>query len=101
MSTVRETLAERSNGLAGEEELPALSDRLTVIQPASRLPKLDFQELWQYRELALTFVWRDLKVRYKQTAIGVAWAVLRPALTMLVFVGFRRLAGLSSTGPLT
>jgi lipopolysaccharide transport system permease protein len=84
MSTVRETLAERSNGLAGEEELPALSDRLTVIQPASRLPKLDFQELWQYRELALTFVWRDLKVRYKQTAIGVAWALLQPFVTMVV-----------------
>jgi hypothetical protein len=54
MSTVRETLAERQ-GLAREEELPALSERLTVIQPASRIPKLDFQELWQYRELALTF----------------------------------------------
>jgi lipopolysaccharide transport system permease protein len=55
-----------------------------VIQPASRLPKLDFQELWQYRELALTFVWRDLKVRYKQTAIGVAWALLQPFVTMVV-----------------
>jgi lipopolysaccharide transport system permease protein len=83
MSTVRETLAERQ-GLAHEEELPALPDRLTVIQPASRLPKLDFQELWQYRELALTFVWRDLKVRYKQTAIGVAWALLQPFVTMVV-----------------
>jgi lipopolysaccharide transport system permease protein len=40
--------------------------------------------------------WRDLAVRYKQTAIGIAWAVIRPALTMLVFVAFRRLAGLSS-----
>ena len=83
MSTVRETLAERQ-GLAREEELPALSERLTVIQPASRIPKLDFQELWQYRELALTFVWRDLKVRYKQTAIGVAWALLQPFVTMVV-----------------
>jgi lipopolysaccharide transport system permease protein len=66
------------------DELPPLSDRLTVIRPASRLPKLDFKELWQYRELALTFVWRDLKVRYKQTAIGVMWALLQPFVTMVV-----------------
>jgi lipopolysaccharide transport system permease protein len=83
MSTVRETLAERQ-GLALEEDLPALPERLTVIHPPSRLPKLDFPALWQYRELALTFVWRDLKVRYKQTAIGVAWALLQPFVTMVV-----------------
>ena len=71
--------------VAGDgDELPPLSDRLTVIKPASRVPKLDFRELWQYRELALTFVWRDLKVRYKQTAIGVAWALLQPFITMVV-----------------
>lgn len=67
-----------------EEPHPPLSDRLTVIRPASRLPRLNFQELWQYRELALTFVWRDLKVRYKQTAIGVGWALLQPFVTMVV-----------------
>jgi lipopolysaccharide transport system permease protein len=67
-----------------DDALPPVSDRLTVIRPASRIPKLDFNELWQYRELALTFVWRDLKVRYKQTAIGVAWALLQPFVTMVV-----------------
>jgi lipopolysaccharide transport system permease protein len=71
-------------GSVVEDDLLPLSDRLTVIKPASRLPKLDFGELWQYRELALTFVWRDLKVRYKQTAIGVAWALLQPFVTMVV-----------------
>jgi lipopolysaccharide transport system permease protein len=63
---------------------PPLSGQLTVIRPASRVPKLDFGELWRYRELALTFVWRDLKVRYKQTAIGVTWALLQPFVTMVV-----------------
>jgi homopolymeric O-antigen transport system permease protein len=68
----------------GDDLLP-LSDRVTVIRPSSRVPRLDFRELWHYRELAMTFVWRDLKVRYKQTAIGVAWALLQPFVTMVVF----------------
>src|SRR3954470_16105869 len=54
-------------------------------------------ELWRYRELFLFLAWRDLKVRYKQTAVGVAWAVLRPLLVVIVFtVIFGRLAGLPS-----
>ena len=61
-----------------DEGLPRALRAMTRIQPAARLPKLDFHELWQYRELAATFVWRDLKVRYKQTLIGVAWAILQP-----------------------
>jgi lipopolysaccharide transport system permease protein len=52
-----------------------------------------WRDLWRYRELMYFLAWRDLAVRYKQTVIGVAWAVLRPALTMLVFVAFRRLVG--------
>ncbi len=55
-------------------------------------------DLWHYRELMYILAWRDLAVRYKQTAIGVAWALIRPALTMLVFVAFRRLVGLESGG---
>jgi lipopolysaccharide transport system permease protein len=57
-----------------------------------------WSDLWRYRELIYFLAWRDIVVRYKQTAIGVAWAVLRPAATVLVFVAFRRLAGLPS-GP--
>lgn len=53
-----------------------------------------WRDLWRYRELLYFLAWRDLAVRYKQTAIGVAWAILRPALTMVVFVLFRRLVGL-------
>src|SRR3954468_16898389 len=54
-----------------------------------------WRDIWRYRELMYFLAWRDIVVRYKQTAIGVAWALIRPALTMLVFVGFRRLAGVA------
>ena len=57
-----------------------------------------WRDLWRYRELLYFLAWRDIVVRYKQTAIGVAWALIRPALTMLVFVVFRRLAGLEPGG---
>ena len=53
-----------------------------------------WRDLWRYRELMSFLAWRDIAVRYRQTAIGVAWAVIRPALTLLVFVAFRRMAGL-------
>ena len=54
-----------------------------------------WRDLWVYRELLAFLAWRDIAVRYKQTMIGVAWAVIRPALTLAVFVAFRRMAGLS------
>ncbi len=66
-------------------EAPPRDDRVTTITPATRLPKLDLRELWHYRELALTFVWRDLKVRYKQTFIGILWVVLQPLLATGIF----------------
>ena len=57
------------------------------------------REVWAYRELLYFFVWRDVKIRYKQTAIGVLWVVLQPVLTMLVFtLFFGRLAKLPSQG---
>ena len=60
---------------------------------------LDLGELWAYRDLVYFFVWRDIKVRYKQTAIGAAWAVLQPVLTMLVFsLFFGKLAKIPSQG---
>jgi lipopolysaccharide transport system permease protein len=60
---------------------------------------LDLGEFWEYRELLYFFVWRDIKVRYKQTAIGAAWAILQPVLTMLVFsLFFGRLAKIPSQG---
>ena len=60
---------------------------------------LNLRDLWQYRELLYFLTWRDIKVRYKQTFLGAAWAILQPLLTMLVFsVIFGRLAGLPSEG---
>src|ERR1700730_10735127 len=60
---------------------------------------LDLGELWAYRELLYFFVWRDIKVRYKQTVIGAAWAILQPVLTMLVFsLFFGKLARIPSRG---
>jgi lipopolysaccharide transport system permease protein len=52
-----------------------------------------WRDLWRYRELLYFLAWRDISVRYKQTIIGIVWAILKPALTMLVFVAFRRLLG--------
>jgi lipopolysaccharide transport system permease protein len=67
----------------------ALSDqsapRVTVIRPAPRWPHLDVPELWHFRELLFRLAWRDVAVRYKQTSIGIAWAILQPFLTMVVF----------------
>jgi lipopolysaccharide transport system permease protein len=60
--------------------------RVVVIRPARRWPHLDVAELWHYRELLWTLVWRDVAVRYKQTFLGIAWAVLVPAFTALIYV---------------
>jgi lipopolysaccharide transport system permease protein len=69
------------------------------ITPPSRWWALPLGELWDYRELLYFFVWRDVKIRYKQTAVGAAWAVLQPFLTMLVFsLFFGRLAHIPSEG---
>jgi lipopolysaccharide transport system permease protein len=54
-----------------------------------------WRDLWRYRELMAFLAWRDVAVRYKQTAIGIAWALIRPALTLAVFVAFRRMVGVT------
>jgi lipopolysaccharide transport system permease protein len=72
---------------------------VTVIRPPPRWPHLDFVELWHYRELLFRLAWRDVAVRYKQTSIGVAWAILQPFLTMVVFTFiFGRFANFPSKG---
>jgi lipopolysaccharide transport system permease protein len=69
------------------------------IEPPRGWFNLHLSELWEYRELLYFFVWRDVKVRYKQTAIGVVWVILQPVLTMLVAtLFFGRLAKLPSQG---
>ncbi len=69
------------------------------IQPSSGWIPLDLRELWNYRELVYYFVWRDIKVRYKQTVVGAGWAVIQPLFTMVIFsIFFGRLANLPSDG---
>jgi lipopolysaccharide transport system permease protein len=70
-----------------------------LIAPPKGLLHIDWAEIWAHRELLYFFVWRDLKVRYKQTAIGAAWAVIQPVATMAVFtLFFGRLAKMPSYG---
>ena len=65
-----------------------------VIEPSRGWVALNLRDLWEYRELLGFLVWRDVKVRYKQTLLGAAWAILQPTLTMIVFtIFFGRLAG--------
>jgi lipopolysaccharide transport system permease protein len=78
---------------------PRLPKMVTVIKPRSGLQLLNLAELWQYRELLYFLGWRDIKVRYKQTALGIAWAVLQPLAMMTVFtVFFGQLARIPSDG---
>ncbi len=76
-----------------EEEVPVF-----VIRPSRGLA-LNLRELWQYRELLYILIWRDIKVRYKQTVIGAAWAVIQPFFAMVVFsLFFGQLAKIPSEG---
>src|SRR5262245_36809623 len=73
-------------------------ERVLVLEPG-RAERHYWRDLWHYRELFAILAWRDVAVRYKQTVIGVAWAVVRPVLTMVVFtIVFGKLAGLPSDG---
>lgn len=70
-----------------------------VIEPAPRWPRIDLAELWAFRQLLFFLVWRDLKVRYAQTVLGIGWAVLQPLLSVVVFtVIFGHFAKVPSNG---
>jgi lipopolysaccharide transport system permease protein len=72
---------------------------VTILRPSKGWPALNLHELLQYHELLYFFVWRQLKVRYKQTILGAAWAVIQPFLAMIIFsVFFGRLARMPSDG---
>jgi lipopolysaccharide transport system permease protein len=92
VSHVPSTLEERAGPAAASDEGPAAleaadaSTRVTVIKPAPRRPTLDLPELWHFRELLGRLVWRDVVVRYKQTFLGIAWAVLVPIFTAVVYI---------------
>lgn len=68
---------------------PLLPDEpLIVIEPSNAWVAVNLRDLWEYRELIYFLIWRDLKVRYKQTALGVAWVVMQPLLSTLIFTVF-------------
>ncbi|HVS64000.1 MAG TPA: ABC transporter permease [Thermoanaerobaculia bacterium] len=84
---------------AGPRCEESLDEPLTFIRPSRGWRTLDLRELWAYRELVYFLVWRDIKVRYKQTALGASWAIIQPFFTMVVFsLFFGRLAGVPSDG---
>jgi lipopolysaccharide transport system permease protein len=88
-----------STGATSVEPAGISQPPIVRIAPPSRWWVLPFAELWQFRELIYFLVWRELKVRYKQTAIGAAWAVIQPLLTMLIFsLFFGKLAHIPSGG---
>jgi homopolymeric O-antigen transport system permease protein len=82
-----------------ESVFPPPVPAMQIILEPGRTEKNYWRDLWRYRELFQVLAWRDVSVRYKQTVIGVAWAILRPFLTMVIFtVIFSRLAKLPSEG---
>ena len=91
-------VAARARPTTSEPDRPVPSPPdVIVIRPPAGWGAVNVRELWRFRELLFFLVWRDVKVRYKQTALGVAWAILQPLLMMAVFtVFFGRLAGLPS-----
>ena len=81
------------------DEIKQENATVTVIQPSRGWSALNLRDLWKYRELLYFLTWRDIKVRYKQTVLGAAWAVLQPFLTMVVFsIFFGGLAKVPSDG---
>jgi lipopolysaccharide transport system permease protein len=75
------------------------STPVLILRPSRGFVRLNLRDVWTYRELLYFLVWRDVKVRYKQTALGAAWAILQPVMTMVVFsVFFGRLAKMPSDG---
>ena len=77
----------------------ASAEPTVVIQPRRHLFALDIKAIWEYRELLYFLIWRDLKVRYRQSVIGVGWVILQPLMTMVVFTAvFGKFVGVPSDG---
>jgi lipopolysaccharide transport system permease protein len=90
----QDVTATKVDGPSSPRDLP-----LVIIRPSQGWVPLGFHELWEYRELLYFFAWRDIKVRYKQTVLGAAWAVIQPFFTMVVFsIFFGSLAKVPSDG---
>ena len=96
---IQTTLTDSSNSSEIRRKTTGATLPAQRIEPSRGWVSLRLNELWEYRELLYFLVWRDIKVRYKQTALGAIWAVLQPVMTMLVFsIFFGRLAKMPSDG---
>ena len=100
MNSTPEIILEENPVPAASEHDGSGSDLpVIVIQPRRGWQFVDLAELWRFRELLVMLTWRDIKVRYKQTVLGVAWAVIQPLATMIVFAAFfGRVAEMPSGG---
>ena len=88
------TTAETASSGSHEAQVPTI-----IIRPPRKWVPVDFNELWEYRELLYFFTWRDVKLRYKQTGLGIAWAIIQPLFLMVVFsLFFGGLAKIPSDG---
>jgi homopolymeric O-antigen transport system permease protein len=98
-SKVAKLLGEMESERKAQPRLKDPETPVLFIRPSRGLVPLDLKELWAYRELLYFLTWRDVKVRYKQTALGAAWAIIQPLFLMVAFsLFFGRLAGVPSDG---
>lgn len=99
MNSVAQPLDGISTGLPVELETPLEDDSCTIIRARSGWQVVDVAELWRYRELLGFLIWRDVKVRYKQTVLGAAWAILQPFAQMVVLsIFFGRMVQMPTGG---
>jgi len=89
----------KSSQWTGGAEFASPAEFLTIVQPINERAFINLSELWRYREVAFFLTWRNFKVRYRQTYLGILWALLQPVLAMSVFsIFFGKLIGVSSNG---
>jgi len=88
VGTLNSNVPNSAHGLPAQDGSSNPAQPLVTIEPRKSLSWTDLSDVWVYRELLYFLVWRDLKVRYKQTTVGIAWVVLQPILTTLVFSVF-------------
>ena len=95
----RQAVSEKPSLASGAMALPGLEAPVVRVARSADWPLPNLRELWEYRELVYFLIWRDIKIRYRQTVLGAAWAIIQPLFNMLVFsLFFGRLAKMPSDG---
>ncbi len=97
--SIETSVTEQQTGEVVVTDFASSAPELTVIEASSGWRLIDWRELWRYRDLFYFLVWRNVKVRYAQSILGIGWAVIRPVFSMIVFsIVFGRLAKVASDG---